>query len=169
MGETAGTVDSSPVSVPFAFGPAVPTEMEATCLRAAAVEDVLCQEDILSHVFASSCWLDPCWCYPYREPPSRRPTPAIDLRLLLRLRLICLLWRAVIDKVVAQPYAALDHSGCRWMDKNVHRPWRTPYSRHIISFLDAGGGSLAARSRRSTLCYSPTPSIRRSHCHPCRP
>ena len=54
------------------------------------MEGILSQDDILSHVFASSCWFDPCWCFPYREPPpNQRPTPAIHLRLLFRLRLIC--------------------------------------------------------------------------------
>ena len=88
------------------------------------MEGILSQDDILSHVFASSCWFDPCWCFPYREPPpNQRPTPAIHLRLLFRLRLICHQWRAVVDEVVAQPHTALDHSGCRrlarWMEHGI--------------------------------------------------
>ena len=95
-----------------------------TTSPACAVEDILCQDDILSHVFASSCWLDPCWCFPYREPPpNQRPTPAIHLCLLLRLRLICHQWRAVIDEVAARPHTALDHSGCRrlaqWIERSM--------------------------------------------------
>ena len=89
-----------------------------------SMEGILSQDDILSHVFASSCWFDPCWCFPYREPPpNQRPTPAIHLRLLFRLRLICHQWRAVVDEVVAQPHTALDHSGCRrlarWMEHGI--------------------------------------------------
>ena len=89
-----------------------------------SMEGILSQDDILSHVFASSCWFDPCWCFPYREPPpNQRPTPAIHLRLLFRLRMICHQWRAVVDEVVAQPHTALDHSGCRrlarWMEHGI--------------------------------------------------
>ena len=89
-----------------------------------SMEGILSQDDILSHVFASSCWFDPCWCFPYREPPpNQRPAPAIHLRLLFRLRMICHQWRAVVDEVVAQPHTALDHSGCRrlarWMEHGI--------------------------------------------------
>jgi len=118
------------------------------------MEGILSQDDILSHVFASSCWFDPCWCFPYREPPpNQRPTPAIHLRLLFRLRLICHQWRAVIDEVVAQPHTALDHSGCRHLARWMEHGIPVAYI-HMEAFLDTGDGSLAIREQRCALCSS---------------
>ena len=114
------------LSLALSWRECVPGEVVETIpdLDGLSMEGILSQDDILSHVFASSCWFDPCWCFPYREPPpNQRPTPAIHLRLLFRLRLICHQWRAVVDEVVAQPHTALDHSGCRrlarWMEHGI--------------------------------------------------
>lgn len=92
------------------------------------MEEFLASDDLLFHFFSSSFrQLDPCWCYPYRSlhaSSCARSSPALHIGLLLRLRLVCRKWRALICEVahLRGRHSAVDLSGCvppAWLPPNM--------------------------------------------------
>ena len=117
------------------------------------MDEVLASDDLLFHLFSNSFRrLDPCWCFPHRTAAaSTRPaSPALHVLVLLRLRLVCRKWRALICEVSERPHAAVDLSGC------VPPAWLPPSTLsavHSLLLADAAPRtlSLLQRSELSSL------------------
>tara|TARA_B110001452_G_scaffold119862_1_gene99446 strand:+ start:3275 stop:4609 length:1335 start_codon:yes stop_codon:yes gene_type:complete len=127
------------------------------------VEEFLASDDLLFHFLSSSFrQLDPCWCYPYRTTSSARPSPALHIGLLLRLRLVCRKWRALICEVahLRGRHAAVDLSGCRppaWLPPSALSGVRSllladvaPRTLSLLQGSDSALSSLTALSLRGS-------------------